>query len=142
MEVEAARYIGAGLAVVALGGAGAGLGVLFGNYLNAAVRNPALVRLRDRVSVVADDTMGAGETLVRVTGADGKHERKVDIDRPEPDLDVLWGKLRAKFDGLAAPVVGAGAAGRAADAVRAIESEAGLGRIIEAVVARPAQVAR
>jgi F-type H+-transporting ATPase subunit c len=41
MEVEAARYLGAGLAVVALGGAGAGLGVLFGNYLNAAVRNPA-----------------------------------------------------------------------------------------------------
>ena len=41
MEVEAAKYIGAGLAVVALGGAGAGLGVLFGNFLDAAIRNPA-----------------------------------------------------------------------------------------------------
>jgi hypothetical protein len=33
MEVEAARYIGAGLAVVALGGAARVWGVLFGNYL-------------------------------------------------------------------------------------------------------------
>jgi F-type H+-transporting ATPase subunit c len=41
MDPQAAKYIGAGLAVVALGGAGAGLGILFGNFLNAAIRNPA-----------------------------------------------------------------------------------------------------
>ncbi len=41
METEAARYIGAGLAAMGMIGAGAGLGILFGNYLQAAIRNPA-----------------------------------------------------------------------------------------------------
>ena len=39
--VHAARYIGAGLAMTGLIGAGAGLGLLFGNYLQAAMRNPS-----------------------------------------------------------------------------------------------------
>jgi len=39
--VHAAKLIGAGLAMTGLIGAGAGLGILFGNYLQAAIRNPA-----------------------------------------------------------------------------------------------------
>ena len=39
--VHAARLIGAGLAMTGLIGAGAGLGLLFGNYLQAAMRNPS-----------------------------------------------------------------------------------------------------
>ncbi|MCP1337588.1 MAG: F0F1 ATP synthase subunit C [Alphaproteobacteria bacterium] len=35
------KFIGAGLACLALGGAGVGIGIIFGNYLNAALRNPA-----------------------------------------------------------------------------------------------------
>ena len=41
MEAEAAKLIGAGLATAGMIGAGIGLGVLFGNYLQAAIRNPA-----------------------------------------------------------------------------------------------------
>ena len=40
MDVEAARFIGAGLASMALIGAGIGIGVVFGNYLAGALRNP------------------------------------------------------------------------------------------------------
>jgi len=40
MEVEAAKMIGAGLACVAMGGAGIGVGIIFGNYLQGAMRNP------------------------------------------------------------------------------------------------------
>lgn len=40
MEAEAAKYIGAGLAAIALAGAGAGIGSIFGNYLAGALRNP------------------------------------------------------------------------------------------------------
>ena len=40
-SVHAARLIGAGLAMTGLIGAGAGLGILFGNYLQAAMRNPS-----------------------------------------------------------------------------------------------------
>jgi F-type H+-transporting ATPase subunit c len=41
MEAEAARLIGAGIAAVALAGAGVGIGHIFGNYLSAAIRNPS-----------------------------------------------------------------------------------------------------
>jgi F-type H+-transporting ATPase subunit c len=45
MDVEAAKvlgkFIGAGLACVAMGGAGVGVGTIFGNFLQAAIRNPA-----------------------------------------------------------------------------------------------------
>ena len=41
MEVEAAKLIGAGLASIALAGAGIGIGHIFGNYLAGALRNPS-----------------------------------------------------------------------------------------------------
>jgi len=41
METEAARMIGAGIAATALIGAGVGIGLVFGNFLAGALRNPA-----------------------------------------------------------------------------------------------------
>lgn len=41
MEVEAAKAIGAGLATLGMIGAGVGVGNVFGNFLNAAIRNPS-----------------------------------------------------------------------------------------------------
>ena len=41
MEAEAAKYIGAGLAGMALIGAGLGIGNIFGSYLSGALRNPS-----------------------------------------------------------------------------------------------------
>ncbi|WP_138379348.1 F0F1 ATP synthase subunit C [Luteithermobacter gelatinilyticus] len=41
MDVEAAKMIGAGLACFALIGAGVGIGLIFGNYVSAAIRNPS-----------------------------------------------------------------------------------------------------
>ena len=40
MDVAMAKYIGAGLATMGVIGAGIGLGVLFGGYLQGALRNP------------------------------------------------------------------------------------------------------
>ncbi len=48
MEVEAAalmgKYIAAGLAAIAMGGAGVGVGHVVGNYLSGALRNPAAAK--------------------------------------------------------------------------------------------------
>jgi F-type H+-transporting ATPase subunit c len=48
MEAEAAtllgKYIGAGLAAIAMGGAGIGIGHVVGNYLSGALRNPAAAK--------------------------------------------------------------------------------------------------
>ncbi len=42
MEAEAAKYIGAGLAVFALFGVGLGIGNIFSNLIQAVARNPAV----------------------------------------------------------------------------------------------------
>ncbi|MGP0042535.1 MAG: F0F1 ATP synthase subunit C, partial [Rhodomicrobium sp.] len=41
MDPAAAKLIGAGLACSALIGAGIGIGVIFGNFLQGALRNPS-----------------------------------------------------------------------------------------------------
>jgi len=41
MDVAAAKMIGAGLYSFALAGAGIGIGLIFGNYLAGALRNPS-----------------------------------------------------------------------------------------------------
>ena len=38
------KYLGAGLASIAMGGAGIGVGIVVGNYLSGALRNPAAAR--------------------------------------------------------------------------------------------------
>ena len=40
MEPAAAKLIGAGIACIGMGGAGIGVGHIFGNYLAGALRNP------------------------------------------------------------------------------------------------------
>ena len=41
MKLEAAKTIGEDIAAIALGGAGVGSGIFFGNYLSGAMRNPS-----------------------------------------------------------------------------------------------------
>jgi F-type H+-transporting ATPase subunit c len=41
MDVNAAKMIGAGLAMLGMIGPGIGLGVMFGNFFSGAMRNPS-----------------------------------------------------------------------------------------------------
>ena len=41
MDMEAARMIGAGLAVMALAGVGLGIGLIFSSLINSIARNPS-----------------------------------------------------------------------------------------------------
>ncbi len=41
MDPIAAKYIGAGIACLGMGGAAVGVGAIFSNYLSAALRNPS-----------------------------------------------------------------------------------------------------
>ncbi|MCR6646342.1 MAG: F0F1 ATP synthase subunit C [Terricaulis sp.] len=41
MDATAAAYIGAGLACLGMLGAAIGVGIIFGNFLSAAIRNPS-----------------------------------------------------------------------------------------------------
>ncbi len=44
MESNGYQYIGAGLAMLGMIGAGIGLGVLFGNFFQGAMRNPSAAK--------------------------------------------------------------------------------------------------
>jgi F-type H+-transporting ATPase subunit c len=57
MEPAAAKLIGAGLAVVGLGGVGVGIGNIFATFISSVARNPAA---KDEVQV----TMWIGFALV------------------------------------------------------------------------------
>ena len=46
MDLDSAKMIGAGLAVIALAGVGVGIGQIFGSLVTSVARNPAA---RDRV---------------------------------------------------------------------------------------------
>ena len=52
MELEAAKMIGAGLAAIALTGAGVGIGIIFGNYLSGA-RKPSAAQAIPELLLVA-----------------------------------------------------------------------------------------
>jgi F-type H+-transporting ATPase subunit c len=41
MDYESAKVIGAGLAAIGVGAAASGVGLVFGQFLNSALRNPA-----------------------------------------------------------------------------------------------------
>ena len=41
MDPVAAKYIGAGLAAIGMGAAAVGVGLIFGNFLSGALRNPS-----------------------------------------------------------------------------------------------------
>ena len=41
MDATAAAYIGAGIACLGMGGAGVGVGMIFSQFLNGALRNPS-----------------------------------------------------------------------------------------------------
>jgi F-type H+-transporting ATPase subunit c len=42
MEMEALKYVGAGIAACGMIGSGIGLGIIFGNFFNAVARQPAM----------------------------------------------------------------------------------------------------
>jgi F-type H+-transporting ATPase subunit c len=41
---QSAKFIGAGCATIALAGAGAGIGIVFGSFISSVARNPALTK--------------------------------------------------------------------------------------------------
>ncbi|MGH9116152.1 MAG: hypothetical protein ACRDWW_10040 [Acidimicrobiales bacterium] len=82
----------------------------------AEVGDAEVVALRRRVKVVPDGRPGA-PTLVEVHMRGGSMmSAEHDVNQPETDLAAVRPRLRAKFDALAGPVLGAGRAAGLADA--------------------------
>ncbi len=98
-------------------------------FSDTCATEPALVAIRDRVQVVADGTPGA--TAVDLNLRDGgRLTAAVDVFQPATDLSGQQAALRAKFDALAMPVVGAATAKELADLALDLCSVDDIGRLL------------
>ncbi|HVC56433.1 MAG TPA: MmgE/PrpD family protein [Stellaceae bacterium] len=76
-------------------------------YSAATANDPALVALRDRITLDFQDSWPQAAAEIDVALADGQHLRAShDAGIPAPDIAAQGERLAAKFDALAGPVLG------------------------------------
>ena len=89
MDPTAAKYIGAGIACIGMGGAGVGVGIIFGNYLAAALRG-APIHVEELPNLREDHN-------ALVHSGDALNDRyalvKVETDRITNSLNTLSGEI-------------------------------------------------
>jgi 2-methylcitrate dehydratase PrpD len=107
------------------------------------VGDPSVTELTGRVRVVADDEANRRFpdewlAVIEVTATDGRTwvERRSGA-RGEPESPLSWAEVRAKFLGLAEPILGGAQAGALADLVRGIEDVTDLA--VVGALLRPSQ---
>ncbi|MET0154124.1 MAG: MmgE/PrpD family protein [Candidatus Binatia bacterium] len=100
-------------------------------YSDATMRDPALVRLRDRVRIVTDPALATTRAKVSVAASAGRFSADADTGTPAPDLSVQRARLREKFDGLAAPVLGASRAAELAEAALHVDELSAVARLLD-----------
>ena len=61
--ITAAKYIGAGIACIGMGGAGVGVGAIFGHYLAAALRNPSAAQGQFGFETATEDWRRSGDAM-------------------------------------------------------------------------------
>ncbi|MGW6458294.1 MmgE/PrpD family protein [Streptomyces sp. NPDC055078] len=100
--------------------------------------DPAMIALRERVTVRTDPAIIGAQGSVVVSLADGRALRAArDMRRPEPDLDMLTARLVAKFESLCTPRRGADWTRRVVDTVLNLEQLDDV-RVLTAALATPA----
>lgn len=92
-----------------------------------------LVALRDLVSVIPDGGLAPTQSRVVLIARDGtRYAATDDTGRPAEDLRLQWERLRAKFRGLAAPVIGVTRTEQLAEAVAGLASAGTISRLAAA----------
>lgn len=105
----------------------AGRGTTEAAFTDAAVHDPSLTAIRDRVTVEprpaeAGVAIGGG-TDVTIRLRDGRgFQQRVNLDVPASDLERQWRRLVAKFRSLAEPVIGTKRASALLAAVEDLEN--------------------
>ena len=84
-------------------------------FTDARVTEPALVHLRDRVRIVADEKLGGTQSTVVVESRGRRWQSSADSGVPAPDLAVQRASLLRKFNAIVSPVIGEMNAQRLAD---------------------------
>ncbi|CCN05526.1 conserved hypothetical protein [Bordetella bronchiseptica Bbr77] len=96
-------------------------------YTPARLADPAIAALRDRMRVEFHDDLAMMESRMLIEHHDGSAmQARHDAGVPAGSIDDEAARLQAKFHALAAPVIGAGAAGRLRDAILDLDAAPGL----------------
>jgi 2-methylcitrate dehydratase PrpD len=75
-------------------------------YSDSTMRDPALIRLRDRTRIVTDPALPTTRAKVSVMTTGGRLTADADTGTPAADLSTQRARLREKFDALTTPVLG------------------------------------
>ncbi|MBO1114652.1 MmgE/PrpD family protein [Bordetella petrii] len=96
---------------------------LFAQYNNARLKEPMLARLSEMLQITVDDTLPRGVSCrLTVEMEDGaRYVSQIDYPKGSIQNSMSDDELRAKFDSLAIPVIGASRAAEAAEMVADIE---------------------
>jgi 2-methylcitrate dehydratase PrpD len=106
-----------------------------GAYTDEGARDPAMARLRDKVTIAAHPGPDFGPTRVVVTLRSGeRREAEADVTVPATDYAAQGRRLRAKFDSLVTPLLG-GRAGALRDAIEAFEALPDIDRLMRLALA-------
>jgi 2-methylcitrate dehydratase PrpD len=100
------------------------------SFTDTAAADPELVALRDRITVVPDGTPGR-PTVVEVALVDRRRLSAAhDVSVPEADLAVQGRRLKAKFQALTSPLLGAVGARTLADSVAGLGEGSDVGFVL------------
>jgi 2-methylcitrate dehydratase PrpD len=102
-------------------------------YCESVMADAAVLALRDRTRVVTDAGYGPTRATVTVTAAGRRHEAEADSGTPSVDLPDQRRRLRAKFDALVVPILGATRASKIAEAALGIDAAASVEPLLAAV---------
>ncbi len=99
-------------------------------YSDQKIREPGLVRLRDRVRVATDAALSPTRARVAITAAGRRLEAEADSGVPAADLADQRRRLRAKFEALTTPVLGAVRGAKLAENVLLIDEHGPQDRLL------------
>ncbi len=99
------------------------------SYSDTAANDPALIAIRERVSVHGDLRAGTAAAVTIRTGSGETLAYETDVGIPDRDLDRQGARLTAKFRSLTAPVIGTDRASRLLGNIDALDRANTLGRL-------------
>jgi len=113
---------------------------LFPQYNNARLKEPMLLKLSEMLKITVDDTLPRGVSCkLTVEMDDGaKHVSQVDYPKGSIQNAMSDDELRAKFDSLTLPVLGASRSAEAAAVIGDIENCRDIGQLMSLLAPRSA----
>jgi len=105
---------------------------LFPQYNNARLKEPMLVRLAEMLRITVDDTLPRGVSCKLTVEMEDGTQYVSQVDYPKGSIQNAMSdaELRAKFDSLTVPVLGAARSAEAADMVADIEHCKDIGQLM------------